>query len=338
MINKDFIFNMKKNVRCIVTRGKLQESEHLIHCLVINENEKIIFKSGNINTPYCLRSTLKPFQCAASLHLKTDEKFKFTNKEVAITCASHHGEIKHIKTIKSILHKLNLNASDLECGFHFPLNKKNKTRLYANKLKKTNIYNNCSGKHAGLLALIINMGLNTKNYIDHKHPIHKYINDYIQNHANQKANCFSTDGCSLPTPFYSLRVLAKLYMKLMVSEKKSILYKVKTSMMQYPEMISGKKGFDTFFMNQFPYKAISKGGAEGMQALALHTKKYGNISLALKVSDGNHRGNYISCIKILKYIDAINQNDEKSLLNFINEKQTNLNNIEIGNLICEISN
>ena len=91
-------------------------------------------------------------------------------------------------------------------------------------------------------------------------------------------------------------------------------------------------------MNQFPNSAISKGGAEGMQALAINTKKYGKIALALKVADGNHRGNYISCIKILKYINAIKLNEEKSMLNFINENQTNLNGIKTGDLICKISN
>ena len=85
-------------------------------------------------------TTLKPFQCAASLKLGTDKKFKFTNKEIAITCASHHGESDHINTVKSILKKLNLKASNLECGFHFPLNKETKSKLYSNQLKKSNIY------------------------------------------------------------------------------------------------------------------------------------------------------------------------------------------------------
>ena len=108
-------------------------------------------------------------------------------------------------------------------------------------------------------------------------------------------------------------------------------------MTQYPKMVSGTKGFDTYFMNQFNGNAVSKGGAEGMQAIAMHTKKYGPIALALKVSDGNHRGNYISCIKILKYLNILNLNIEKKLLNFIGQNQINLNGLKIGELICKIS-
>ena len=90
---------MKKNVRCIVKRGKFQESEHIIHCVVIDQNKKIIFENGKINKKYCLRSTLKPFQCAASLSFGTDKKYRLTEKEIAITCASHHAEKEHIETV-----------------------------------------------------------------------------------------------------------------------------------------------------------------------------------------------------------------------------------------------
>ena len=103
-------------------------------------------------------------------------------------------------------------------------------------------------------------------------------------------------------------------------------------------MGAGKLGFDTFFMNTFKNIGVSKGGAEGMQALALYTSKYGNISLALKVADGNHRGNYMACIKILRHLDAIDANEELQLLNFVKEKQVNLNGIVTGDLQCYISN
>ena len=74
-----------------------------------------------------------------------------------------------------------------------------------------------------------------------------------------------------------------------------------------------------------------------MQALAIQTKKYGNISLALKVTDGNHRANYISCIKILRYLKVISLKDEKLMLDFIGENQKNINGIEVGKLVCTIN-
>ena len=328
---------MIKKVTCSVKRGKLEESQHQINCIVINEKNKILFQSGDINNNYCLRSTLKPFQCAASLAIGTDKKYKLSKKEIAITCASHHGEQEHINTIQAILKKINLTDKDLECGFHFPLNKQNKKKLYSGNIKHSNIYNNCSGKHSGLLAMIKNLGFNTAGYINHSHPIHKHINDYIINLAGMKSKYFAIDGCSLPTPYFNLFTLANMYMKLITAEKGSPLFKVFNAMTTFPKMVSGTKGFDTHFMKIFKGKAVSKGGAEGMQALAMQTKNKGYISFALKVADGSHRGNYISCVKILQHINIINSKEANQILDFVKADQHNLNKLKIGELVCNIS-
>jgi len=304
---------------------------------VLDQNKNIIFQSGDIKSAYCLRSTLKPFQCAASIKLGTHIEYRFTKREIAIICASHHGEPRHIQAVRNILKKINISEKRLECGFHFPLNKKNKSSLYSNELKKSNIYNNCSGKHAGILALIKFLNKDIKNYISHKHPIHEYLNNYIQSRTKIKANHFAIDGCSLPTPYFNLKTLASLYLDLINAPKNCEFSTVFNAMTSYPHMVSGEDGFDTFFMRKFPGRAVSKGGAEGMQALAIKTKKYGNISLALKVTDGNHRANYISCIKILKYLKIISLKDAKSMLDFISEDQKNINGITVGKLVCSIN-
>ena len=119
---------MIKKVICSVKRGQLEESRHEISCIVVNQNNKILFQSGNTNKSHCLRSTLKPFQCAASLEHGTDKKYQLSQKEIAITCASHHGEEEHVNTVRSILKKINLTENSLECGFHLPLNKENKAK------------------------------------------------------------------------------------------------------------------------------------------------------------------------------------------------------------------
>ncbi len=127
-----------------------------------------------------------------------------------------------------------------------------------------------------------------------------------------------------------------MYIKLITADKESTLFKVFNAMTTFPQMVSGTKGFDTHFMKTFKGKAISKGGAEGMQALAMKTKKGECISLALKVADGSHRGNYVSCVTILKYLNIINKKERNSILNFIKADQHNLNKLKIGELVCNI--
>ena len=327
---------MIKKVTCSVNRGGIEESQHAINCVVVNQENKILFQSGDISKNYCLRSTLKPFQCAASLEQGTDIKYNLSPKEIAITCASHHGEKEHVSTAQSILKKINLTEDSLECGFHFPLNKENKTKLYSKQVNHSNIYNNCSGKHSGLLAMIKNLGLTTKGYINHDHPIHKYINSYIEDIAEKKPKTLAIDGCSLPTPYFNLLTLANMYIKLIPAPNGSSLSKVFSAMTKHPQMVSGSQGFDTFFMKTFKGKAISKGGAEGMQAIAMKTKKGTPVALVLKVSDGSHRGNYISSIKILEYLNIINTKEATKLLSFIVSDQYNLNKLKIGELVCNI--
>ena len=327
---------MIKKVICSVNRGETEESQHLINCIVINQNHKIIFQSGDTDKQYCLRSTLKPFQAAASLEHETDKKYKLSTREIAITCASHHGEPDHIKTVKSILHKINLKESDLECGFHFPLNQENKTNLYSKKVSQSNIYNNCSGKHSGLLAFIKNLNIHTKGYINHGHPIHAYINNYIEKLAGTKPKQYAIDGCSLPTPYFNLFTLAKMYIQLITAKPKTTLAKVCSSMTQFPTMVAGSKGFDTHFMQIFNGQAVSKGGAEGMQALAIKTNRDEYIALALKVSDGSHRGNYVSCVKILQHLNIIDNKKANLLLDFVKKDRHNLNRLKVGELVCNI--
>jgi len=327
---------MLKQVICSVNRGGLEESQHNIHSVVINQDRQIIFQSGDVNASHCLRSTLKPFQSAASISFDTHAKYNFTSKEIAVTCASHHCEDQHLATIRSILKKANIPESALGCGFHFPFDKANKAKLYSNQIEKSNIYNNCSGKHAGLLSMIKTLNLSIDNYIDHNHPIHQHINQYILDIAETSADCFAVDGCSLPTPYFSLLTLAKMYMKLIVAPKGSPLEIVSSAIMKHPELISGTQGFDTNFMKTLHGRAVCKGGAEGMQALSFKTKNQGYITLVLKVLDGNHRGNYISCITILNYLNLITNKEHQTLLQHIDAQQYNLNKIKTGELICKI--
>ena len=127
-----------------------------------------------------------------------------------------------------------------------------------------------------------------------------------------------------------------MYMKLITAKKGSTLFKVFNAMTKFPKMVSGTRGFDTHIMKTFKGKAVSKGGAEGMQALAMQTKKGEHISLALKVADGSHRGNYLCCVKNLEHLKIIHNDEIDQILDFIKTEQYNLNKLKTGELVCNI--
>ena len=89
-------------------------------------------------------------------------------------------------------------------------------------------------------------------------------------------------------------------------------------------------------MKYFNNNAVSKGGAEGMQAIAIQTNKNEYIALALKVSDVNHRANYVSCVKILQHLNVLDDKKSNQILDFIKKDQYNLNKLKVGELVCNI--
>ena len=323
------------SVICSVFRGNLIESRHTVECVVMDSTNKTIFSTTAKNTPYCLRSTLKPFQFAAAINSGVLETFPFSNKEIAVMCASHHGQPQHVQAVKKILKTIGLSKNDLECGFHFPLDKKSKALIHKDPKQKSAIYNNCSGKHSGILAFLKHKNYIIKNYIKHSHPIHKHIIDYIEMIAEKKATEYAVDGCSLPTPYFPLKTLCRMYLQLVKETEKKELNIIKNAMQQHPEMVAGERGFDSWFMKKIS-NSIAKGGAEGMRAISIDTKEYGPIAMAIKVQDGNHRASEVASIEILKKINAISNSEYESLIKEATYTLKNLNGIKTGQISCEI--
>jgi hypothetical protein len=70
--------------------------------------------------------------------------------------------------------------------------------------KPTAIHNNCSGKHAGMLALCKLLDFNTQDYLNPLHPVQQLILDYVAafyEYPKEKMVC-ALDGCT--APIYSI--------------------------------------------------------------------------------------------------------------------------------------
>lgn len=210
----------------------------------------------NFNYPFFLRSLAKPIQTSLMIDFKTNEFFKFTNEEIAIFSASHTGQNYHIKLVKSILKKIGLNETFLKCGIHPPIVKQNVKH-------NSEIHNNCSGKHALMLALCVQNGWDTKNYLDFEHPLQTLTLKKIINLSGFKTPPTSLDGCGAPIYAMPLENLAQAFFSLFLNEKYSI---IKNSFLNYPEIIGGENRLDTKIMQENK-KLIAKVGAGGFLAV-----------------------------------------------------------------------
>jgi len=318
---------------CHVTRGKNIESKHEVYAVVIDENEKIIFSSGSPDQTTCIRSSLKPFQASTSILSGAVETAGFNRKEIALMCASHNGEEIHVKIVKGMAKKLKLDESDYECGCHAPYDteSRKKARLFG----FTPFQNNCSGKHSGMLALAKQLGIETTNYTSHEHPVQKAIFQQIKRLTDKHKLPYGIDGCSAPTPFLSIKEIAKLFQTLGLDTfpELTIAYK---AMATYPYLVAGQDRFDTDFNKIMKGRGITKIGGEGIRGMVIKTDKYGVVGIAQKIMDGNQRANETAIMTILNHLSLLKPAEKQQLSNYKKKKLFNHRKMHIGEITGEL--
>ncbi len=312
-----------------VTRGNQLESVHIIYGVAIDESGKTIAVSGNADYVTCIRSAFKPFQAAASLKAGAVDAVRFTESELALMCASHSGEDVHVKTAQSMIEKLGYDLSYYECGSHPPYEKDSRHKIIKEGTGLTPYHNNCSGKHAGMLALSKHLKVDPNGYTKQEHPVQQKILQLAQLYTGHDEIPISIDGCSAVTPFFSLRTIALLFQKL-AKQKMPELKRVYHAMVNNPYLIAGKKRFDTDFIGVLNGRGITKIGGEAVRGVGIKTEKYGVVGIALKVLDGNQRCLPQATISMLNKLELLTDSEQKELEKWSDEKRYNNRKIHIG--------
>jgi len=315
----------------LFSENHFSESKHNISAIVIDQDENIIFESVNKNDKLCLRSTFKPFQTIPVIKNKLNIKYKLLNEEIALLCASHSGEKKHISSLKKIMKKFKINLSMLQCGKHAPYSKEAKKELFKNNKPFNSLHNNCSGKHLGMIAVAKELNADLDSYTDYKNPAQQQIIKETKKLIYEEPD-WIIDGCSVPSPILSFESLAKLYLKLGLKVTPELKI-IANAIIKKPFYIAGTDRFDYDFINKGKGFFITKGGAEAVRGLTMKTKKYGQIALALKVDDGNQRANTPATLEILRFLNIIDGKQINSLFaKYYRPRLLNHNKIHVGKI------
>lgn len=303
-----------------LTRGKIVESIHFGAAAVVDSHGRLLAALGDEHLVTFLRSSAKPFQALPFVERGGPEKFGFTQKEIALTCASHSGTDEHVETIKSMQAKIGVGVDDLMCGIHYPLHAATADEMKVRGELPTPYRHNCSGKHTGMLAHARLRGLNTQNYVDFHHPIQETI---LQTFAEmcsvppEKVE-MGIDGCSAPNFAIPLYNAALGYARLcdpweLSPERAKACRTITSAMMAYPNMVGGPKRFDTVLMETGKGRILVKGGAEGFQSVGIMPGALGKdspgIGIAIKISDGDptdraRQGMALAILQALGALDA----------------------------------
>jgi L-asparaginase II len=283
-----------------VKRGALTESRHRGHVVAVEPDGTIVAYAGAPETVTFLRSSAKPFQSLPLLVSGAADRFGFTDEEVVLACASHNGEPIHTQIVMSILKKIGLGPEALQCGAHEPYGVEAARELRERGEAPNALHNNCSGKHAGMLALALHWGAPIETYHKPEHPVQIAVGKTIASFTDIPIEdlAVGTDGCAVPVFGVTVKAMALSYARLVSpppsfdEATRNACSRIARVMNAYPELVGGASNrLDTEIMKATPGRVVSKVGAEGVYTAGVNPCEEWpkGLGLALKIEDGDDR-------------------------------------------------
>jgi L-asparaginase II len=274
-----------------VRRGALVESVHRGRLAVCDPEGNVLEAVGDPEAYIYARSSAKPFQALPLVLSGAAEAFGLTDEELAVACASHNAEEPHLAAVRSILEKAGLTEDDLQSGAHLPLYEPEADKLIRSGEDPRPIHGNCSGKHAGMLAVCVHEGYEIATYRDPGHPLQRRILGLIAEVCGLREDevLKAGDNCGVPAFALPLRSfatgLARVATRNALPDELALAaLRIGDAMREHPFMVAGTGRFDTDLMRSTDL--LVKGGAEAVLAVGSRD----GWGMVLKISDGALRG------------------------------------------------
>lgn len=303
-----------------VTRGGVVESAHRVAAAAVDGDGRVRYAAGDVERPVYLRSAAKPLIAAAAVEAGVVERFGLEPREIAVMASSHFGEPFHVEAVASILRKIGAGVEALQCGTHLPYNEAAAQALIRSGTVPNALYNNCSGKHAGILALCAAIGADPSTYLDAANPAQRRILEFCARLSDDDPDTWplGVDGCGIPVYATSLRQAALSFARIATlrgisDADAAALRVVRDAMIAWPEYVAGTDQFDTALMQAAGGTIACKGGAEGVHAVAILPA---GIGYASKVRDGAGRARGPSTVAALRHLGAIDGEVARELERF----------------------
>jgi len=320
-----------------VTRGDLVESIHKGHIAVVDFKGNLLKYSGDPYRTVYARSSMKPLQAIPIVETGAADHYQFNHADLSLCCASHNAEKQHTERVLSILKRAGLDDQTLKCGTH-PLRREDVFKeLILEGKEVTPLYNNCSGKHSGMIVTAKYLNESIESYLELSHPVQQRILHVISEMADYPMEeiKIGVDGCGAPVHGLPLERLAFAYARMtrpdLLEEKRgSVVQRITSSMMAAPEMVGGTDRFCTNFMRAVNGKMFGKAGAEAVYCIGdLQT----GIGIAIKIEDGFGRATEPAAVEVLTQLNLLTEEELVQLGNYHSPKVTNASNKVVGELV-----
>jgi L-asparaginase II len=264
-----------------VVRSGLVESRHRGSVVALAADGSTVIAIGEPSRPVYGRSANKPLQATAMVALGLDLEPEL----LALVCASHNGEPQHVAGVRRILASCGLDESALGNAADLPLHVPSAHDVLRAGGHRAPVLQNCSGKHAGMLAVCVRNGWPVASYLDPDHPLQRHITTVVEQMSGEAVTHIGVDGCGAPAHTLTLTGLARAFAALGQAEGDEPAATVSAAMRGHPDLVGGTGRDITALLAGVP-GLVGKDGAEGVLAAAMPDGR----AVALKLADGSWRG------------------------------------------------
>ena len=319
-----------------VLRGEILESRHTCEAAVCDVEGRLHAGTEHSRRFTTLRSSAKPFQLLALVERGWADTLGFTDEQLAVMAASHTGSAYHRGLVSGILARLELEPRHLACGYHDPIDPESLAAARLDPNLRSPLYNNCSGKHAGMLALARAEGWPVEGYERPDHPVQQAIRRVMTDLCGVPSEELktATDDCGVPVFATTLPVMARLYARLAAASeggdpRERALHRIRTAMTSYPQAVGGTQRFGTRLMEVTRGRMIAKGGAEGLECMGVPGR---GLGLVVKCEDGANRAAAPAAIALLEQFGMLQDTERAQLESLRAPRLRNHAGLEVGRL------
>ena len=289
------------------------ESVHTVHAAVVDSRGRLLASTGDPSTLTFYRSAAKPMQALPLVEEGVADAFGLTSAELALCCASHEGEKPHVDGARSILAKAGADESLLRCGAHPPYSRDAAQALARAGEEPGRIHNNCSGKHAGMIALALGMGWDPVDYHLAEHPVQRRMIQEVVRWSGLAEEALPTgiDGCGVVCFAAPLEDMARSFATFTAAaDAGEGAARIVEAMTEHSFMVGGTRRTCTELMEAAGDRVWVKVGAEGVYGGGLRGR---GLGIALKVADGGRRGAEVALIHLLEELDVLRAGEVEAL-------------------------
>ncbi len=301
----------------LVDRGGFPESLHRGAVAVVDPEGRLLYRAGDPDLPCFLRSAAKPLQAIPLVESGAADRLALTDAELAVVCASHAGRPEHLEAVRSILRKADLDESALRCGAHPPLDPREAASLVRQGREPLPLHNNCSGKHAGMLATCRVRGWPVDSYLEPDHPLQREIAGLVADACGAPPGAMgrAVDGCGVPTFHATVRQLARAYAVLarpsaLGGARGEAACRLVDAMRAHPELVAGAGRLVTELLRKCGDRLVCKSGAEGVLGIGLLREGWG---VGIKVEDGGPRALGAVALAVLGQLGVVTPEEAEEL-------------------------